>query len=376
MINKRKPKIIAFINAYSQGKSGGDMVFIEVAKRIKEFDKVVVTSLLGKKLCQKSGLKAKFLITSREPEFRNIISTYFKRILRAFFLELKVEKKDVLLGTSDFLPDVLPIFWLKTRNKKVKWIQHVFHLIPSSRKIPFLSQKISFFFIRYWADLVVVDNSLLKKNLVRLGFNSQRIMINYPGINLDYLRSIKTKISTEYDGIFMGRLHRSKGIFDLVKIWKLICKEIPKAKLGIIGKGEERVIGELKREIQRAGLEEKINLLGYLKDDEAFKTIKTSRVFVFPSYEEGFGIAPLEAQALGLPVVAWNLPAFDEVFPRGMIKVEMDKIEKFAEEVVKLLVNKNLYNRLSHEAIDNARRYNWDVIASRELELIGEIIER
>ena len=59
-----------------------------------------------------------------------------------------------------------------------------------------------------------------------------------------------------------------------------------------------------------------------------------------------------------------------------MIKVEMDKIEQFAEEVLKLLVNKNLYNNLSHDAIDNAEKYDWDKIAKKELKIIQEVTDK
>lgn len=371
---KKRARLIAFMNSYSQGKSGGDMVFIEVAKRLKDYDKVIITSLLGKELCQKSSLRGEYLITTKEGEFRNVIWTYLKRIVKAFFLQLKIEEEDVLLGTSDFLPDVIPIFWLKIKNKKTKWIQHIFHLIPSSRKIPFYSQRISLFFIKHWADKVVVDNSLLKDDLVdKFGFKSQKIVVNYPGINLKYLKSIKSPKNKICDAVFMAQLRPSKGIFDLIKIWKLVCQERPGAKLGIIGKGEREIVRKFRAEIEAVDLRKNVDLLGYLEDDRAFATIKASKIFVFPSHEEGFGIAPLEAQACGLPVVAWNLPAFEEVFPEGMIKVKTGNIEKFASKVMELIVNKQLYQKLAEEAINNARRYDWDKVAKRELYLLEKV---
>lgn len=369
---KKRAKLIAFMNAYSQGKSGGDMVFIEVAKRLKDYDKVVVTSLLGEKLCQENGLKEKYLITTRESEFRNVIWTYFRRTVKAFFLKLKIKNKDILLGTSDFLPDVLPIFWLKVKNPKAVWVQHIFHLIPSSRKISYFAQKISFLLIKNRADLIIVDNSLLKKELVKLGFNKKKIEVNYPGIKLEYLKKIKPA-KKGYEGIFMAQLRPSKGIFELIKIWKLVCQRNPKAILGIIGKGERRVIEDLKKEIKSFGLEKNIYLLGYLEDKRAFTIIKASKIFVFPSYEEGFGIAGLEAQVLGLPVIAWNLPVFEEIFKRGMIKLKTGEIEEFSEKVLESLNNKNLYQKLSKEAKKNAERFSWEKTAAKERELLENL---
>lgn len=364
-------KIIAFMNSYSQGKSGGDVFFIEVAKRLKDYNKVIVTSLLGKALCQKFGLAGEFLITTREAEFREVIRTYIKRMIKAILLKIDTEAGDILLGTSDFLSDVLPIFWLGLKNRKLKWVQHVFHLIPSKRLIPFLAQRMSFLLIKPRADVIIVDNTLLKDELAELGFDPQKIFVNYPGIDLSYLRSVSVA-EVGYDGIFMARLHPSKGIFDLVKIWKRVCEKRPGAKLGIIGKGVVEVERGLKALVKKEGLEKNIELLGYLEDGVAFATIKASKVFVFPSHEEGFGITPLEAQALGLPVVAWDLPPFGEIFPKGMVRVEIGGLEKFAAAVLSLLTNPSVHQKISNEALANASRFDWDKTAERELALIED----
>ncbi len=367
-MDSNSAKLVAFMNSFSQGKSGSDAVFIEVAKRIPDYNKIIVTSLLGKELCQKSGLKGEYFITTTESEFRHVIRTYLKRTVRALFLKMEVLEKDILLGTSDFLPDVLPIFWLKAKNRRVKWIQHIFHLIPAKRLTPFLAQKLSFLLIKRRADLVITDNRLLKEELAKFGFDPAKIVVRHPGINLGYLEAVGSEnASGYYEGVFMGQIRPSKGIFDLPQIWKLICQEKPEARMGIIGKGKEGITRKLKKEIERVGMERNIDLLGYLENGRAFATIKASKVFIFPSHEEGFGIAPLEAQALGLPVVAWNLPVFAEVFPKGMVKVEMGDIRKFAAEILNLLTNPSVHDRLSGEAASNANRFDWDEVSEKWL---------
>jgi len=405
------------------------MVFIETAKRLTNYNKVIVTSELGRRLCRERGLEGEFLVTTRETEFGSVILTYVRRVVKALCLGVKVKGGDVLLGTSDFLPDVLPIFVRLLRHPErqrripcsggdsspdrhrdqndgsVTWIQHIFHLIPSSRKIPFIFQRLSFWLIKRAADLVVVDNSLLREDLGRLGFDLNKVVVNYPGIDLEYLRSIEGRnlnspefakeksqalgISSEpdsgelansfpsdsegYDGIFMAQFRESKGIFDLPQIWKLVCQEMPAARLGIIGKGSEELVNKLRLLIKSLGMGNNIDLLGYLEDDEAFAMIKSSRVLVFPSREEGFGIVPLESQALGLPVVAWNLPVFEEVFPEGMVKIEVGDFEEFAEDVLRLLTDKGFYDKLSSGAQANAGRFNWDEAAARFRELVASI---
>lgn len=371
-----KKKIIAFMNAYSQGKSGGDMVFIEVSKRLEEYEKIVITSRLGKKLCRENGLEASFLETTREKKFGNIFLIYIKRLILAVLSlrDIRVMSDDVILATSDFLPDVLPAYLLKKRNPEAKWMQRVYHLIPSSRKIPYYFQRLSFCFIKKYADLITVDNTLLKKDLEDLGFPAKKIAVSYPGIRLEYFKSISPKEVTRYDATFMARFHPSKGIFDLPQIWRFVCRELPNAKLGIIGKGSTETVDKLRNLIREHDLKDNIDLLGFLPDNEAFSTIKASKVFVFPSYEEGFGIAPLEAQALGTPVVAWDLPVFSEVFPEGMIRVsQKSSLGDFAIDVVEVLRDQHFRKKISRQAQRNAQRFSWGRTVQRESDLLESL---
>lgn len=167
----------------------------------------------------------------------------------------------------------------------------------------------------------------------------------------------------------MAQLRPSKGIGDLIKIWELVCQKIPTAQLAIIGKGSKENITTLKSRIKEQDLDKNIDVLGYLSDNEAFSIIKSSSVFLFPSHEEGFGIAALQAQALGTPVVAWDLPVFKEIFPDGMVTIQKGDHAAFAQEILQLLTKNSLREELSRRALKNASLYNWDATAEREVAL-------
>lgn len=281
---------------------------------------------------------------------------------------------DIVVSASDFLPDVLPGFIRKTMNRRVCWIQKIYHLVPSSRTGPHWAQRISVYFIRRLADLVIVDNSILKKELEGMGFRSERIEVNYPGIDVGYFRTINGAGKKSYDGVFLGRLHPSKGIFDLIEIWSLVVARAPHARLAIVGGGDEGVRKELEARIGAAGLSSCVDLLGTLGDEEAFGTIKAGQVFLFPSREEGFGMAILEAMACGVPTVAWDLPVYREVFTAGLVRIPPLRCNAFAETVIGLLQDADRRAAVRLEAMEIVPRYDWRQVVAREMSLIRKAV--
>lgn len=376
----KKTIVYAFMNAYSSGKSGGDIRFIEVAKRWKNADITVVTSQKGADLCQESKLSVKTKITSNEKVFSGIFSTYLKRTIRALVATYKRNGQVLWYATSDFFPDVIPAFFLKRNGEK--WVQLIHHLYPhySTRPgnialntIAYYLQKISFWLIKRRADVIIVANELVKTQLLHHGFDLAKLFVSSNGINFSSLQKISPAID-QYGGIFMGRLTYSKGVFDLVDIWKLIVKKNPTARLAIVGEGNKELKNQLIRSIRKNRLENNIELLGYLSDERAIGLIKSSVIFIFPSYEEGFGIAIVEALACGRTVVTYGLPTLRSVFKNAIETVPCYNKQIFARKVLALL-QKKPSAQTSANRIEFARQFDWDRIIADELRYIDRTLK-
>ena len=179
---------------------------------------------------------------------------------------------------------------------------------------------------------------------------------------------------SKYRASFLGRLKESKGIFDLVRIWRKVCDIIPDAKLSVIGSGDDNTIAELNKKIADCGLEDNIILFGHLEKGSAFQIISSSDIFVSPSHEEGFGIAILEAMACGVPVIAWDLPVYKDIFQKGMITVEINDIDAFSREVLALIGDPEKRSRMGSEAMDMSLRMDWGKISDKELDIIRQTL--
>jgi glycosyltransferase involved in cell wall biosynthesis len=363
--------------------SGGDKKFREIFRRVKVFGKVIITTKFGLDIYQKEAMKADYFLVSKQSKKKNVILTYIMSMANALSLNLKISRGDVLYSTSDFLPDVLPCFIYKLLNQNILWASNIYHIIPPpfQRKgefvtnlVSFIAQKLSFQLIRRNSDLIFVLNNIIIKQLVDLGFSRDKLFVIGAGIDSAQIYQIPKAQNAEYDACFLGRLHPAKGIFDLIEIWALVVSKNQNARLAIIYAGTNDMYLALMNMIKERNLEANVFMLSLMGTD-ALSMVKTSKVFIFPSHEEGWGIAVCEAMACGLPVIAWNLPVYREIFPKGMLMIPYGNFERFAETTLKLLENSEFRNSMSKDALNISYQYSWDSVAEREITLIKRSIK-
>lgn len=136
--------------------------------------------------------------------------------------------------------------------------------------------------------------------------------------------------------LFLGRLDRDKGIFDLVDAIPFVQREFPKVKVWLAGEGE----GEgLRQYTRRYGLSDAVELLGWVSGDAKRRLLGEATIYVLPSHLEGLPIAVLEAMAAGLPVVASNVGGIPSVIEDGVngLLVRPRSVGAVAEAICKLL---------------------------------------
>ena len=133
-------------------------------------------------------------------------------------------------------------------------------------------------------------------------------------------------VAPRSDVIYVGRLVDNKNVDLLVRAVAVLTSSRPEIQCVIGGDGPTR--GELEKRAAALGLQHNIRFLGAVeRDEEVYGLMKSSKVFVLPSVREGFGIAVVEANACGIPVITTNHPANaakDLVTPDNGVIVEPD----------------------------------------------------
>lgn len=382
------PKITAIEigHAGTVGLSGGDRLFEEMVKRIpRKFTLEVITSPFGSKHWRDSKLKIAIrIIKPNQFEEKNdpfsVFFSYLIRITQTSILLLKRDKNlEIIYSSTNILPDVLPAFIAKLRNPKAIWIARIHHLIPPPPKregkllvniVSYLMQRLSLFCMRRRADLTIVLNKDLYKHLIKIGFSKNRIAVLEAGIDFKRINEYRPKKTELFDGIYLGRLHTAKGVFDTIDIWKKVAARQKDAKLAIIGTGPDYLRNELEAKIKMGGLANSIEILGYLPEDKVYDHLKSAKVFLFTDHEAGWGLAVAEAMSCGLPVVGYDIGILGDIFKDGFRVVKLGDTRKFAQEIIQLLENAIERERLAHQALSQAKDLDWGKTSRRFMNII------
>jgi len=115
--------------------------------------------------------------------------------------------------------------------------------------------------------------------------------------------------------LFLGRIERRKGIFDLLDAVAALRAHIPDLELVCAGDGDP---GPVARYAERLGIEDAVSLPGWVGSAEKQSLMNLAAVYVLPSYAEGLPVSLLEAMAAGVPVAATSVGGIPDVVADGI----------------------------------------------------------
>lgn len=347
---------------------GGDKIVLNIAVHLKKKYKVTFFACPeGKKMIKKE-LHSTFVvrklnnITTSKKYF---VFAYLKRIFDySYITNNSFKKTNIAWSSSDFLPDTVPGILSKLLLKK-RWFANFFlrarnpftnEVPPTARTILyFVSQQISIVLFRFFADKVFVLSAQDKHYLNTRGIQS---IVLSGGVNIRDIDSVKSK-SKKYDACFVGRFHYQKGLPVLLKVWSELCKVSPSLTLAIVGSGIPEEVKSVKDKINQYGISRNVILHGFLDGSKKYKIVKQSKVLLFPSNFESWGVVIAEAISCGTPVVAFLLNDIKDNFPAGVKWVENGNIEKYQKAVNKLISDDTNRELLSKKAFLIRKRYDW-----------------
>lgn len=230
------------------------------------------------------------------------------------------------------------------------------------------------------ADYLVAASADERNQLVRLyGASPSRVEVIACGVDLSRFHPMNKGEARSRLGfperqivLFVGRIEPLKGLDLLLETVEKLEDKSDLRVLVIGGDSHSEVeIERLHRTAAALGICEKVSFLGAVEHDRLPVYYNAANVCVVPSYYESFGMAALEAQACGTPVIASRVGGLDDVVQDGETGylIPWHCPEPFAERLELLLSNETLQRALGKAGHAFAKNFAWETIADRIMAL-------
>lgn len=190
-------------------------------------------------------------------------------------------------------------------------------------------------------------------------------------ISANDVRRVKKRHSIVDDYVlYLGTLKPSKNIEGLIKAYSLLGDLKAKYQLVIAGK-KGWMFDSIIQAVERLGLGERVVFTDYVTEADKMALRHGARVFVQPSFWEGFGIDTLSAMYLGIPVVVSDAGSLPEVVGKAGVVVQPKDVKSIAEGIKKvLLMSQKEYNKQVEAGKIRAGMFSWEDTARETLKII------
>lgn len=258
---------------------------------------------------------------------------------------------------------LLPYFLKKLRGKKLFTVHHHFMY----RAFTGLKRKIYKYF--EWNYLQSMDKIIAASPYVyddlKRRIPEEKLILHKIPFNTTAITTTKPEIGNL---TFTGTIEERKGLHLLMQSLALLKHQGKDYPLTIIGKVVDNdYFSNLKKYIEENRLN--VRFTGFIETEEMDNILSTTDVFVFPSLLEGYGMALVEAQVYGLPIVSFDNSAMPYTVRDGEngFCVETGDIKAFANAIQKIVENRDLRTQLSQGAYDNLKRQNTEEKFSKDI---------
>jgi glycosyltransferase involved in cell wall biosynthesis len=231
------------------------------------------------------------------------------------------------------------------------------------------------------ASLLVTVSKYSSGKMVQFyGVDEKKIRVVPNGVDIDRFKPSKVDaklkrqigLDSKLCVLFVGRLIPRKGLSFLVEAAKHIVEKYEQTLFVVVGDGPLK--SGLRARLEKMNLSRNFNFLGDVNESVLPALYNCADVFVLPSIQEGQGIALLEAQATGKPVVAFDVGGVREaVRDKETGFLMKPDSSQLAEAVMKLLANYSVREKMGSKGREFVSdNFSWDVCAQKMLKVYRE----
>jgi glycosyltransferase involved in cell wall biosynthesis len=239
------------------------------------------------------------------------------------------------------------------------------------------------FWLKYLGYRLVLKRTLKRaRAIIAVSQYTKSVILNYfPWVD-------STKIHVIYEGLtqlpappppspsgppssayflYVGNAYPHKNLAALLHAFSLFHKRYPEVRLVLAGR-HDVFYERLAQELQTIDLApEAVEFVRHPTDETLANLYRGASLYLFPSRSEGFGLPPLEAMSLGVPVAAAHATSLPEILGEAALWFDPDDLEGMVQAMETGFTDKAARTRLIQKGFEQIKRYSWKEMAKQTL---------
>ncbi|MFA9397260.1 MAG: glycosyltransferase family 4 protein [Clostridiaceae bacterium] len=232
--------------------------------------------------------------------------------------------------------------------------------------------------------IITVSNHSKNDIANTLGFDKNKIYVTYLAneniykpLNPSYCNFVAEKqygIIGNYI-LYVGGFSPRKNILGLINAYyNLITKYNIDIKLVIAGR-KGKSYGMYKERCEKLSLLDKVIFTGFIENQYLPCIYNKAKLFVYPSFYEGFGLPPLEAMACNTPVIASNTTSIPEVLGDSAYLINPYDLDELTNAMYKMLLDPKLREKYIKKGLNKVNSFNFEKTAKETLEIYKKVLK-
>ena len=315
---------------------------------------------------------------------KKIFGPFSREIARRWFVYRAFKRNNI-----DIVHFNLDSFSAGNKAVSINFLHDVMHLNPRFKKYTKTNLRVKIraylrCLIAKKSDFLLVNSDYTKNEICsRLNVKPDKVKIISFGVEKDYSKGKinyntlkRHSINGKYI-LFVGRYGCQKNEIMVLKSFFSLLKKnaIPDGiNLVMIGNKSD-LTNQFLDYLNNSSKKEYVNLINSVNDNDLAQIYRGSSLFIFPSYEEGFGLPVLEAMACGTPVITSNVSSLIEVAGEAGILVSPWDQSAIEGAICNLLKDNGLRKKLISAGYKQASKYSYSKGAEQILDLYNNILK-
>jgi glycosyltransferase involved in cell wall biosynthesis len=295
---------------------------------------------------------------------------YLSHLWAHFILPFK--SADVLFCPANIAP-----FFVPKRKKLVVTIHDVaFLTYPKSFSSFFRSYyRLLMPLIIKRADKIITVSEYSKNEIEKYyPIAKAKIEVIYLGCDKSFKKIDSIKKNNQI--LYVGSMNSRKNFVGVLKAFERLSQK--DQKLVMVGNFSSNfaVDTETQKLLKQTRANENIEFKNRVSNEELVKIYNESKLFVFPSFYEGFGLPVLEAMACGTPVICSDTSSLPEVGGDAVVYCNPLNEEDIKEKIEMVLADEVLQQKMATEGLERAQLFSWEKSAKEHLEVFQKVFEK